>query len=245
MHAPLTNAMPNVRTPELWTTALIFAEPQKEWEVTRVPVCCWSPCSGAQIPASCVLACYWSMAVCYWGSSQSQTTIQLAGIWAPLHGDLQHTGTLVEVRRMENYHQTEEDDQCKILIPSRSRDGWFVRWSHVRRPAIICQSSSYTLSHYTEYTLHPALVQHAHWRICVYLPGARGLSLSQFFSEFDFALFLLNLTPLIIPNTATTWPYKSQHVRQHCNQRINHEKSVLNSPWFSIIHHSCDAHDTV
>ena len=47
----------NVRTPELWTTALIFAEPQKEWEV----------------------------------------------------------------RRMENY-QTEEDDQCKILIPSRSRE---------------------------------------------------------------------------------------------------------------------------
>ena len=63
--------------------------------LTRVPACCWSPCSGAQIPASCVLACYWSMAVCYWGSSQSQTTTQLAGIWAPLHGDQQHTGTLV------------------------------------------------------------------------------------------------------------------------------------------------------
>ena len=62
---------------------------------TRVPVCCWSPCSGAQIPASCVLACYWSMAVCYWGSSQSQTTTQLAGIWVPLHWDQQHTGTLV------------------------------------------------------------------------------------------------------------------------------------------------------
>ena len=51
--------------------------------------------SGAQIPASCVLACYWSMVVCYWGISQSQTTTQLAGIWAPLHGDQQHTGTLV------------------------------------------------------------------------------------------------------------------------------------------------------
>ena len=47
------------------------------------------------IPASCVLACYWSMAVRYCGSSQSQTTTQLAGIWAPLHGDQQHTGTLV------------------------------------------------------------------------------------------------------------------------------------------------------
>ena len=35
------------------------------------------------------------MAVCYWGSSQSQTTTQLAGIWAPLHWDQQHTGTLV------------------------------------------------------------------------------------------------------------------------------------------------------
>merc|ERR1712155_373675 len=67
---------------------------------TRVPVCCWSPCSGAQIPANCVLACYWSMAVCYWGSSQSQTTTQLAGIWAPLHGDQQHTGTLVIVSRL-------------------------------------------------------------------------------------------------------------------------------------------------
>ena len=60
MHAPLTNAMPNVRTPELWTTALIFAEPQKEWEV----------------------------------------------------------------RRMENHQteETEEEDQCKILIPTRSRE---------------------------------------------------------------------------------------------------------------------------
>ena len=62
---------------------------------TRVPCCCWSPDSGAQIPASCVLACYWSITVCYWGTSQSQTTTQLAGIWAPLHGDQQHTGTLV------------------------------------------------------------------------------------------------------------------------------------------------------
>ena len=53
--------------------------------------------SGAQIPASCVLACYWSMVVCYWGISQSQTTTQLAGIWAPLHGDQQHTGTLVKM----------------------------------------------------------------------------------------------------------------------------------------------------
>ena len=52
--------------------------------------------SGAQIPASCMLACYWSMVVCYWGISQSQTTTQLAGIWAPLHGDQQHTGTFVE-----------------------------------------------------------------------------------------------------------------------------------------------------
>ena len=41
---------------------------------TRVPVCCWSPCIGAQIPASCMLACYWSMAVCYWAISQSKTT---------------------------------------------------------------------------------------------------------------------------------------------------------------------------
>ena len=24
---------------------------------TRVPVCCWSPCSGAQIPTSCVVVC--------------------------------------------------------------------------------------------------------------------------------------------------------------------------------------------
>ena len=37
------------------------------------------------------------MAVCYWGSSQSQTTTQLVGIWAPLHGDQQDTGTLVMV----------------------------------------------------------------------------------------------------------------------------------------------------
>ena len=73
---------------------------------TRVPVCYWSPCSGAQIPASCVLACYWSMAVCYWGSSQSQTTTQLAGIWAPLHGDQQHTGTLVDLKLLLNFSYT-------------------------------------------------------------------------------------------------------------------------------------------
>ena len=54
--------------------------------------------SGAQIPAICVLACYWSMVVCYWGISQSQTTTQLAGIWAPLHGDQQHSGTLVHCK---------------------------------------------------------------------------------------------------------------------------------------------------
>ena len=46
---------------------------------TRVPVCCWTSCSGAFPPPICVLACYWSMAVCYWGISQSQTTTQLAG----------------------------------------------------------------------------------------------------------------------------------------------------------------------
>ena len=63
-------------------------------ESTRVPVCCWSLCIGAQIPASCVLACYWSMAVCYWGSSQSQTTTQLAGFRSHYMGT-SNTGTLV------------------------------------------------------------------------------------------------------------------------------------------------------
>ena len=85
----------NVRTPELWTTALIFAEPQKEWEV----------------------------------------------------------------RRMENY-QTEEDDQCKILIPSRSRE---------MGEMIVCAALSLFVSpHHTHYhiILTPALVQHIHWRIC-------------------------------------------------------------------------------
>ena len=62
---------------------------------TRVLVCCRTSCSGAFPPPSFVLACYWSMVVCYWSISQSQTTTQLAAIWAPLHGDQQHTGTLV------------------------------------------------------------------------------------------------------------------------------------------------------
>ena len=84
-------------------------EDVKRRVITRVPVCCWSPCSGTQITASCVLACYWSMAVCYWGSSQSQTTTQLAGIWAPLHGDQQHTGTLVIYGILELCQQTSEN----------------------------------------------------------------------------------------------------------------------------------------
>ena len=89
----LSGARPGVAS--LHCNIISSKHAQHTVEFTRVPVCCWSPCSGAQIPASCVLACYWSMAVCYWGSSQSQTTTQLAGIWAPLHGDQQHTGTLV------------------------------------------------------------------------------------------------------------------------------------------------------
>ena len=93
----------------LQTTMLFTSFPLKVLFFTRVPVCCWSPCSGAQIPASCVLACYWSMAVCYWGSSQSQTTTQLAGIWAPLHGDQQHTGTLVIYGILELCQQTSEN----------------------------------------------------------------------------------------------------------------------------------------
>ena len=66
---------------------------------TRVLVCCRTSYSGAFPPPSCVLACYWSMVVCYWSISQSQTTTQLAGIWAPLHGDQQHTGTLVVLEK--------------------------------------------------------------------------------------------------------------------------------------------------
>ena len=33
----------------------------KIYHTTKVPVCCWSPspCSGAQIPASCVVVCDW------------------------------------------------------------------------------------------------------------------------------------------------------------------------------------------
>ena len=66
-------------------------------------MCCRTSCSGAFPPPSCVLACYWSMVVCYWGISQSQTTTQLAGIWAPLatHRDpceVSKTGNIILVQ---------------------------------------------------------------------------------------------------------------------------------------------------
>ena len=40
-------------------TARWITAPRNSDAVTRVPVCCWSPFSGAQIPASCVVVYDW------------------------------------------------------------------------------------------------------------------------------------------------------------------------------------------
>ena len=90
----LAEQMEDTRTRWILAAKMVMNNPDEECAgTTRFPVCCWSPCSGAKIPASCVLAFYWSIVQNGEKMISSKYIFQLIFYWKGIYYGLLHHKT--------------------------------------------------------------------------------------------------------------------------------------------------------